>query len=321
MAATPRNIYDQQAANKRKTLFVMAVFVLFLGFLGFGFDTFFLQSSIPLATVLALLIGGGSALWSLQSGSQAVLSSSGARKVSPDDPRYQQLRNVVEEMAIASGQPTPQVYIIPDPDPNAFATGKDPEHAAVAVTEGLLAKLNREELQGVIAHELGHVRNLDIRLMTVVAALVGAVMLLSEFGSRSMMFGGGRRRSSSRDRGGGPVLLILWIIALVLAPLVSRVLAMAVSRQREYLADASAAELTRNPLALASALSKIDSAAEPTKSIKKGVAHLCIADPLGRQVNSREGTLAELFATHPPIQKRITILRAMAYQQEPAGSI
>ncbi|MDH3252025.1 MAG: M48 family metallopeptidase [Ignavibacteria bacterium] len=322
MPATPRNIYEQQAANKRKTFLVMVLFVLFLGFLGFGFDTFFLQAAVPLGTVMALIIGAGSAVWSLNSGAQAVLNSSGARRVPVDDPRYQQLRNIVEEMAIASGQPVPLLYVIPDHDPNAFATGKNPEHAAIAVTEGLMEKLNREELQGVIAHEMGHVRNLDIRLMTVVAALVGSVMLLSEFGARSMMYGGGRRRSSDRDsRGGGPVLLVLWIIALVLAPLVSRLLAMAVSRQREYLADASAAELTRNPLALASALSKIDSAAEPTRSIKKGVAHLCIADPLGRKLNAREGALAELFATHPPIEKRITILRAMAYQQAPARSL
>jgi heat shock protein HtpX len=314
-----RNLYEQQATNRRNTVLVMVVFIVFLGCLGFGFDTFILNAQFPLATIVAIIVGLASAGWSLQSGAQAVLSSSGAQMVDPSDPRYRQLCNIVEEMAIASGTPPPKVYVIPDPDPNAFATGKDPQHSAIAVTEGLLDRLNREELQGVIAHEMGHVRNLDIRLMTVVAALVGSVMLLSEFGSRSMLYGGGRRRSSRDDRGGGAgVLAIVWILAMILAPLISRLLAMAVSRQREYLADASGAELTRNPLALASALHKIDSAVEPTKSIKRGVAHLCIADPLGRKVNSREGSVADLFATHPPIARRIQLLEGMAYQGTPA---
>jgi heat shock protein HtpX len=215
-------------------------------------------------------------------------------------------------MVIASGLPKPQLFVIPDSDPNAFATGKDPQHACIAVTQGLLEKLNREELQAVVAHEMSHVRNYDTRMMTVVAALAGAVMLLSEFGLRAMRFGGGRKRG----RGGlGPIVLVLWLLAMILAPVLTQLLSMAVSRQREYLADASGAELTRNPLALAAALQKIDSAEEPTRSIKKGTGHLCIADPLGRSVNSKEGALADLFATHPPIGKRITLLKAMAYQR------
>jgi heat shock protein HtpX len=318
----PRNIYEQQAANRRNTILVMAVFTLFVGFLGFGVDAFVLgfldRGSVvqfPIATFLALCIGFGSSLWSLQSGAAAVLSSSEARPVPQDDPKYQQLRNIVDEMSIASGMPRPQVYVVPDPDPNAFATGKDPQHAAIAVTEGLLSHLNRNELQGVIAHEMSHIRNYDIRMMTVVAALIGAVMLISEFGLRSMRYGGGgKKRSSDRGGGAGPIILVLWIVAMILAPLISRILAMAVSRQREYLADASGAELTRNPQALASALEKIDAAAEPTRLVKKGSAHLCIADPLGRNINSREGYFAELFATHPPIGKRIARLRSMAFQ-------
>ena len=315
MAALPPNIYEQQAANKRTTLLVMAAFILFLGFLGFGFDALFLGAKFPIATLIAVAIGAMSAYWSLQSGAQAVLSSSNAQPVLTGDANYQVLQNVVDEMSIASGLPRPNVYIIPDPDPNAFATGKDPAHASIAVTEGLLQKLNRDELQGVVAHEMSHIRNYDIRMMTVVAALIGAVMLLSEFGLRSMRFGGvGGRRQSSSGKGGGPILLILWLVAMILAPLISRILAMAISRQREYLADASGAELTRNPAALASALEKIDAAAEPTRSIKKGTAHLCIADPLERNVNAKEGFFAELFGTHPPVIKRIAILRAMAYQ-------
>jgi len=163
----------------------------------------------------------------------------------------------------------------------------------------------------VIAHEMSHVRNYDIRMMTVVAALAGAVVLLSEFGLRATRFGGGRRRDK---RGLGPIVLVLWLVAMILAPLITRLLSMAVSRQREYLADASGAELTRNPSALASALEKIDAATEPTRSVKKGTAHLCIADPLGRSVNSKEGSLADLFGTHPPIRKRVMLLKGMAYQ-------
>ena len=312
MAQLPPNIYEQQAANKRNTIVVMGTFILFVGFLGFGVDAFILGSDFPIATIIALCVGTGSAFWGLSSGANAVLGSSSAIPVPADDPKYQQLRNVVDEMTIASGLPKPQLYVIPDPDPNAFATGKDPEHACIAVTEGLLQKLNREELQGVIAHEMSHVRNFDIRMMTVVAALGGAVMLLSEFGLRSMQFGGGRRKG----RGGnlGPIVFVLWLVAMFLAPLIMRLLSMAVSRQREYLADASGAELTRNPSALAEALQKIDDAVEPTRSIKKGTAQLCIADPLGRSVNAKEGSFADLFGTHPPISKRIMLLKAMAYQ-------
>jgi heat shock protein HtpX len=321
------NIYDQQAANRRNTVLVMLLFILFVGFLGLGFDVYFLgfgDGGYPIATVIALVIGTFSAVNGLENGAASVLRSSTAVLADPADERYRQLHNVVEEIAIASGLPKPAVYVIPDPDPNAFATGKDPQHACIAVTEGLLEKLNREELQGVIAHEMGHIRNADIRLMTVVAALIGAVMLLSELGTRTMRWGafsGGGKKSSSRSSGGGAggaILLVLWLIALVLAPFISNLLAMGVSRQREFLADASGAELTRNPGALAAALEKIDSAVEPTRSIKKGSAHLCIVNPLGADINEKEGTFADLFATHPPIRKRILLLKSMAYQQTPA---
>ena len=323
MSNAPANIYDQQAANRRNTVLVMGVFVLFVAFLGLGFDVFFLGYNpggrglfgFPVATLAALLLGGFSAYNGLENGARTVLASSAAFPAPADDPKYTQLHNVVEEMAIAAGVPPPAVYVIPDPDPNAFATGKDPQHACIAVTEGLLESLNREELQAVVAHEMGHVRNDDIRLMTVIAALIGAVMLLAQFGARTGRFGtGGRRDRSGGGGGGGVVLLVLWLVALVLAPLISKVLAMAVSRQREYLADASGAELTRNPAALASALQKIDAAVEPTRSIKQGTAHLCIANPLGSDLDHKEGFFADLFSTHPPIAKRIMLLKAMAYQ-------
>jgi heat shock protein HtpX len=320
------NLLQQQARNRRRTWMVMGVFIAFLFVLGYGFDLAYLGTPFPIAGLLALAIGTASAAGGYYRGDRAVLASSHAvpiaealAGVSATDDRLKltQVQNVVEEMAIAAGLPKPGVYVIPDSDPNAFATGRDPEHASIAVTQGLVDALTREELQGVVAHEMSHVRNYDTRLMTMVAALVGAVLLLSDWATRGMGWGGGRR-SRSRDRGGGSlglVLLVVWIVGIILAPIVGQMLAMLVSRQREYLADASGAELTRNPTALAAALQKIESAAEPTTSIKRGTANLCIADPLGRKVGLREGAIANLFASHPPMVKRIAALRAMAYQQ------
>ena len=302
------------------TWFIMLGFILFLAFLGFGFDYYYLglfenDFYLPIGTIIAVVVGTIMAVSSLRSGATSVLRSTGAEPADPNNPAHQQLINVVEEMSIASGMPKPQVFVVPDPDPNAFATGKDPEHSYVAVTQGLLDTLNREELQGVIAHEMSHVRNYDIRVMTVVAAFVGAIVLLSDSGRRGMRFGGLSGRSSkSRSSGFGGIFLILWLIGIVLAPLIAQLMAMMVSRRREYLADASGAELTRNPLGLASALQKLDKASNPTESIKRGSAHLCIVDPLGRSINSKEGFAAELFGTHPPIAKRVLALDAMAYQ-------
>jgi heat shock protein HtpX len=320
------NLLEQQAKNRRRTWMVMILFIAFLFFLGYGFDLFYLGTDIPVAGFVAFLIGLVSALTSYYTGDRAVLASSGAvsaetvlSSASDDDERLKitQLGNVVDEMAIAAGLPRPTLYVIPDHDPNAFATGRDPEHASIAVTRGLLDALNREELQGVVAHEMSHVRNYDIRLMTVVAALVGAVLLLSNWGTRGMRWGGGgSRRGGSRGKGGGGaaiVFLVLWIIGLILAPIIGQALAMLVSRGREYQADASGAELTRNPLALAKALEKIEFAADPTESIKQGTANLCIADPLGRKAGLREGFAADLFASHPPMVKRIAALREMGY--------
>jgi heat shock protein HtpX len=318
---TGTNLFEQQKRNLRRTAGILTGFVAFLVFLGIGAD-FFLYGSgagpgFPVATLGALLFGAGSSLWALRAGDRAVLESANAVPIDRNDPRQMVLDNVVEEMAIAGGLPKPRAYVIPDNDPNAFATGSGPEKSSIAVTAGLLDALNREELQAVVSHEMAHVKNYDIRLMTVVAALVGSVLLISDWGRRGLRFGGGRRRGG-RGGGGGAVLLVffvLWILSLILAPLIARLVAMAVSREREYLADASGSELTRNPGALASALEKIDASKAPTPSIKQGVAHLCIADPRGRAVNEREGGWAELFATHPPIAKRIALLHEMAYRK------
>jgi heat shock protein HtpX len=276
--------------------------------------------------VVALGVGSVSALTSYFHGDRAVLLAAGAQPLSDvaasatdaDKLKLRQLDNVVDEMAIAAGLPRPRVYVVPDPDPNAFATGRDPAHASLAVTRGLIDALDREELQGVVAHEMSHIRNLDVRVMTVVAALVGGVALISDWARRGMMWGGGSRRRDDdrRDGGGlaGIMLFVLWLIAVMLAPLIAQALAMLVSRKREYLADASGAELTRNPIGLAHALEKIESAVAPTRAINRGSAHLCIADPLGRQVNAREGLWSDLFASHPPMSARIAALREMAFE-------
>jgi heat shock protein HtpX len=329
------NLLEQQASNRRRTFLVMGLFVLFFAFLGVGFDLFLLGASdgyVPLGSLLALGVGSASAAAGFYSGDKAVLASTGATpllaavQTASEDDRHKlrQLQNVVDEMAIASGLPRPRVYLVPDQDPNAFATGRDPEHASIAVTRGLLDVMSRDELQGVIAHEMSHVRNYDIRLMTVIAALVGAIVLLADWSRRMMWLGGGRsgrRGSRSRDGGGAAMAIafVVWLIAIILAPLLAQLLAMGVSRQREYLADASGAELTRNPGALADALQRIEGHAEPTRAIKRGAAHLCIADPLGRRMGLKEGFWSDLFATHPPMAKRIAALRRMAYQPATAS--
>lgn len=310
------NIFEQQSHNKRQTWVVMAGFIVFLAFMGFGFDLYLFGTDtfFPLGTLAALVVGFSSAMWSLEGGAKAVLNSAGAIPADPNNPDDQRLINVVDEMAIASGLPRPAVYIIPDDDPNAFATGRNPQQSAIAVTQGLMKSLNREELQGVVAHEMSHIRNYDIRVMTVVAALVGSILLLSDWARRGMWFGGGRRRSKSGGGQLGAIIFLLWLLSIILAPLIGQLMAMMVSRKREYLADASGAELTRNPLGLASALQKLENATAPTQSIKRGSAHLCIVDPMGKKMNFKEGAVADLLGTHPPIQKRITALQAMAYQ-------
>ena len=325
---------------------IMLVFVVFFLFIGLGFDYFYLSFNpakspqyvwnsagyyeaavssqpVPFGTIIALLLGFGMVLNSLFNGAAMVLRSTMARRAVSTDSKEQQYLNVVAEMAIAAGIQPPTAYIVPDPDLNAFATGISPSNSAIAITEGLLNTLNREELQGVVAHEMSHIKNYDIRLMTVTAALIGAVCLISDFAGRSTRFrsssysSSGRRSSGGRSKGGGAAVVIIyvvWLILMILAPFLSRLLAMAISRQREYLADASGSELTRNPLSLISALEKIRNAVMPTNAINNGVAHMCIADPRGSLIEEKLGFAADLLATHPPMEKRILALKVMAYQ-------
>jgi len=331
------NLFEQQARNRRLTVAWLVLFILFFGWLGFGGDlALYLAAAartegqvayrFPWIGVVLTTIAAIVAWVSWRRGPQQVLWSTGARQLTaPQTLEEKQLDNVVEEMAIAAGLPKPKVYVIDDPDPNAFATGRDASTACIAVTTGLLACVNREELQGVIAHEMGHVRNLDVRLMTLIASLVGVIVVLSNGMGRMLRGGGGRglggllggrgRKASGPLLAAALIVFVLWVITLILAPMISRIMAMAVSRDREYLADATSAELTRNPGALASALEKIETHEAPTTAIKAGAAHLCIADPLGKDVNLKEGRLADLMATHPPMAKRIVRLKGMAFQQ------
>lgn len=332
------NLFAQQQANRRRSALLVGIFVLFFGFIGFGADAIlYLQTAgrtdggyvhaMPLVGGVLSVLALGTAGFSWRRGPRQILWASGAWElVTPSTPEERQLVNVVEEMAIASGLPRPKIWIVPDDDPNAFATGIDERKAHVAVTKGLLVTLNRDELQAVVAHELAHVRNYDVRLMTLLAALVGVLALVSDGVLRSLRFGGrgGRGGRGGGKKGGGALLLIflaVWLISVILAPIVSRLLAMGVSRKREYLADATGAQFTRNPGALATALQKIEQSAAPTKAIHRGSAHLCIADPLGRRLTNKQGFVADLLATHPPMPVRIARLKQMAYQFEKTGNL
>jgi heat shock protein HtpX len=275
---------------------------------------------LPLISITTLLLGTAMAFWSLRSGWIAVLKSTGAMPANPKDPLHKQLLNVVEKMKIAAGLPMPRVFVIPDYDFNALATGKDPQHCAIAVTDSLLKAADRDELQGVIAHEMSHIKNYDIRLMTIIASLVGAVVLVGDEFTQSMKKDIENQTSESTTGSWilfGPLYFIVWFFTVFLAPLPLKIMAMAVSRNREYLADAAAAELTRNPAALASVLKKVGTDRIPTSSMTRAAAHLCIVDPTGSGFNDKEGFWAELFGTHPPVLKRITKLDAMAYKIRP----
>ena len=326
------DLFAQQEANRRRSTWLVIGFIIFFAWVGFGGDIAFglltadapagsYHHVVPLIGIVTTLIAGGICWYSWRYGAERVLWSTGAWEiVEPATPEQRQLVNVVEEMAIAAGLPKPRVWIVPDDDPNAFAAGRDASTASIAVTEGLLRSLSRDELQGVVAHEMSHVRNLDVRLMTLLAAMVGAIALMSDGMGR--MLRGPRRVSvggrSGGGKGGNPVallILVLWLLTLVVAPVVSRVLAMAVSRKREDLADATAAQLTRNPMALASALEKLAAAVSPTRAILRGAAHLCIVDPAPGALASHEGFFAETFASHPPIRQRIIRLEGMAYRE------
>ncbi len=307
---TRQTFAAQQSTNRRNSILLIGVVALLFAGLGFAIGygtTGAVEGAFGVTTgaiVLATLLSVGSYF----AGDKLVLATSGAREVTQQS--APQLLNVVRELSLAAGVPMPTVYIIEDSAPNAFATGRDPNHASVAITTGLLEKLDREELQGVIGHELSHVRSFDIRFALLVAVLVGSIALLADFFLRFTFWGGGRRGGGDRDRGGGALVAIVYVIAIVLAilaPFIARLVQLAVSRQREYLADASSVELTRNPHGLEQALAKIASDKEVLEVANRATQHLYFTNP----IKKFEERSSSMFSTHPAIVDRINRLRQL----------
>lgn len=298
------NIYSQISANKTKTWLIILLFVIFITTIVFvyGKASGYGLSYAGMGLIFSGIIGFSSYYYS----DKMILGMSGARHIQKKDNPV--LFRTVENLCIGAGVPMPKIYIIDDSAINAFATGRDPKHAVVCVTTGILGRLNKVELEGVIAHELSHVRNYDIRLMAIVVILVGLVALLADFFMRSLWYGGERRERSDRGNAQG-IFLLIGIILAILSPLIATLIQLAVSRKREFLADASGALLTRYPEGLASALEKISRDKEPLEAANNATAHLYIANPFKGKI---EGSwFANLFNTHPPIGERIKILRSM----------
>ncbi len=302
-------MYNQIAANKRQSIFLMLVFAAVVIGVAY-FLSWYLEAGYGLVAI-AVALSVGTSLISFYASDKIALSIAGAKEIQQQDNPY--VYRLVENLAITAGLPRPKIYIIPDDALNAFATGRDPQHASIALTTGIIAKLENEELEGVIAHELSHVKNFDTRLMTVAIICVGIVTMLADIFTRHMFWGGGRKRDNNSGAG---VLIIIGIALAVLAPLFAKLLQLAVSRKREYLADASAALLTRYPEGLANALEKI-SYSQPVQRVNQATAHLYISEPSRDPVAAddspkKSGGFKSWFSTHPPIEDRIKKLRSMA---------
>lgn len=290
-------MYSQITANKRKSILLIVIFLVLVIGLGLLIDAYYEAGGA--VTLIALAYSVVTALVSYYSGDKMALWASGAREIKKED--SPELWRLVENLCIANGQPMPKVHIIDDPAPNAFATGRDPKTSSIAFTAGLLQRLDRTELEGVVAHELSHIKNYDIRVMTIVVVLVGVVAMMADLFLRISWSGSGGRK-----REGGGFLLILGIVAIILAPIIANLVKLAVSRRREYLADASGALLTRYPEGLARALEKISSYEAPLQHAHSATAHLFISNPFGKG-----GWAAGLTSTHPPVEKRVAALRQM----------
>lgn len=337
------NLFAQQEANRKASRRLVAGFILFLTWLGFGGDfIWYLASSraaegaasaygvhyFPGVGLTLLLTAAAMAWWGYRFGATSLVRATGATEItSPQTADERELVNVVDEMSIASGTKRPRIWLVPDDAPNAFATGVHTDDSHLAVTSGLLATCSRDELQAVVGHEMGHITNLDVRLMTLLTAMVGVVAIVHNGAFRMMRFGGGRggrsrSRSDGDSKGAGAlviVLLVVWIISWLIAPLVTRYIVMKVGRSREFLADAMSAQFTRNPAALADALVKIGGSTIKPTAIPKSSAQLCISDPFHSSWDEREGRFANLMATHPPLRDRVARLRAMSYQEDGTG--
>lgn len=310
-----QNIYEVRSANKIKSAIIVALFVAFV-FLAtyvlanaFAYYQGYQPGGFGIVGI-ALIVSGISSYVSYYFSDKIVLSISGAR---PANRKADFLfYTVAENLAIGAGIPKPTLYVIDDPAPNAFATGRDPKHAVICATTGLLEKLNRTELEGVVAHEMTHVRNYDTRLMSIVAVMVGLIALLGDWFMRMMWFGGGRRRDNKEGGDLGSIFLVLGIIFAILSPIIATLIQLAISRRREFMADAGSVEETRQPQGLISALEKISSDPAPLHSANKATAHLFIVNPIKGGGHGSVGWFANLFNTHPPIPERIKALKSMA---------
>ncbi len=294
-------LYTQQSKNIRKTWLLVGVFLSIVLGLGYFFSVYYNNSSILVIAFVFSLVMNIASFWFSDK-----IALASVRAVPADEKEYLELHRIVENLSITAGLPKPRVYIIPDMSPNAFATGRNKEHAAVAVTTGLLQILDRSELEGVIAHELAHIGNRDILLQSMVVVLVGFISLLSNIFLRSLAWGGG----DSDNRKGSNVLAIVGVVLLILSPIIAQLIQLAISRKREFLADASGALLTRYPEGLASALRKIHNAGMPMQNASDATAHLYISNPFGGALNG----LHKLFVTHPPVEERISALLGLSAQ-------
>jgi heat shock protein HtpX len=303
MADKVRLMFDEVSSNKFKSVLLTSVFIIVIGVLGAIIG--FVYGSFLFGFVMALIFSVIYSLIAYYSGSSMILSMSGARPVTKKEFPY--LVNTVEGLAIAAGLPTPKAYVIDDSALNAFATGRDPKNASITVTTGLMKTMDRQELEGVVAHEMSHIKNYDVRLMMLTVVLVGVITLLSDFLLRSFLWGG-KRDNDSKGGGLGVILIVLGLVLAILAPLIGELIKLAVSRKREFMADANGAILTRYPPGLASALKKISKDPDPlVDKANKATAHLFISTPF----RADKGVVANLFSTHPSIQERIKRLEEM----------
>jgi len=296
-------MYEQIASNKRRSILLVAFFVVLIFILAWAFEQ--LTGMGEGGLIFAALIAGVSAFASYYASDKIALAVSHARPVTKEE--YPYLYNVVEGLTLAAGIPAPRCYVIDDTAPNAFATGRDPQHSVICVTTGLLAKLDRLELEGVISHEMAHIKNYDIRLQTLAVTMVGIIALLGDWILRSVWWGGRSRKIGNDKSGVGAIFLVIGLLLAAFGPLIAQLLRLAVSRRREFLADASGAMMTRYPPGLASALRKISADTEPLEAANKATAHMYIVNPL----KNLKGSFNRLFSTHPPIEERIAALEKM----------
>ncbi len=310
-------MYQRIQSNVRKTWLLIFVFILLVGLIGLAFG--YLTNSGPIGPAIAIVVAIAMSWGSYYNSDKIALRAS--RAIEADPVRYKQLHNLVEGMAIASGMPKPRVYVVEDEAPNAFATGRDPEHSAIAVTTGLLQKMNRDELEGVLAHEMSHIQNRDILVMTIAVTLVGVIILLADWLLRALWWGGASRDGNGNSNAGA-IFALLGVALMIFAPLIAQLMHFAVSRRREFLADADAVNFTRNPAGLISALEKLKSDETVVRSASRATAHMWIEEPnaleaqggpRGKRTNKSGAWLNRMFATHPPLDERIEALQTMTF--------